>query len=209
MEPSGPRLKARHIKSLENSERREAIYIGIFTLSCPREGYAFLFKELEALDHFETMLGLGMLLFSALTAAARFSGIPTAPLASGNGELRLSDLHAIVIDNQFADAVDKNGDTLIPPSLQDFMATFVNDLKVVNVNLGYERGSDIRNGTIFVTLGDPSDYRDVAGRRSSEGYALSISTNTIKIVGASPLGAWWATRTLLQAGKHYNFFNAF
>ncbi|KAH8891925.1 glycoside hydrolase, partial [Thozetella sp. PMI_491] len=44
------------------------------------------------------------------------------------------------------------------------------------------------------------DYLDAAGRETSEGYTIATSPSGITIAGASPLGVWWGTRTILQQG---------
>lgn len=59
-------------------------------------------------------------------------------------------------------------------------------------------GTSTASDAIFLTLGDPAAYLDAAGAPSSEGYTLDVTASGIAITAASPLGAWWATRTLLQ-----------
>lgn len=39
---------------------------------------------------------------------------------------------------------------------------------------------------------------NAAGKKTSEGYFLSVARAGITIAGASPLGAWWGTRSVLQ-----------
>jgi hexosaminidase len=45
-----------------------------------------------------------------------------------------------------------------------------------------------------------SDYLDAAGRPTYEGYSIDVTAEEIVITGASSLGAWWATRSILQQG---------
>ncbi|KAK8008426.1 beta-hexosaminidase [Apiospora marii] len=105
----------------------------------------------------------------AIPAASRLVGIPTVPFeATGESHLSLSSLKSVIVDTQFADARDERGQTLIPPSLHEFSQVFANDLK------------------------------DTLGAPTSEGYTLSVSADGITVRGASPLGVWWGTRTVLQ-----------
>ncbi|PSN65093.1 beta-hexosaminidase [Corynespora cassiicola Philippines] len=132
------------------------------------------------------------------TANARTLGIPTTPFSGTEGRLSLSALTTIVVDSEHAQAVNEKGETLIPPTLQEFADTFASDLKGINVDVASEQGQNATKDSIFLTIGDPSDYLDVAGRESSEGYTLSVSSTGITVTGASPLGVWWGTRTILQ-----------
>ncbi|MBE3043897.1 family 20 glycosylhydrolase, partial [Candidatus Bathyarchaeota archaeon] len=59
-------------------------------------------------------------------------------------------------------------------------------------------GSEGESNSIFITIGNSGDYRDVVGRETHEGYTLKTDEESITITGASPLGAWWGTRTVLQ-----------
>lgn len=120
------------------------------------------------------------------------------PFVASGGQIRLNEINNIIVDCRFANSVNLNGETLIPPTLHEFAETFAQDLGSLDVNVDCLDEASASNGSIFLTLGDPSDYLDVAGRESAEGYTLSVSESGIKIVGASPLGAWWGTRTVLQ-----------
>lgn len=52
---------------------------------------------------------------------------------------------------------------------------------------------------LFSSLLTPNaTYIDAAGRRTAEGYSIIIDEDAIVISGASPLGAWWGTQTILQ-----------
>ncbi|KAF2255211.1 glycoside hydrolase family 20 protein [Trematosphaeria pertusa] len=146
------------------------------------------------------MLSVLQLSVSLLLTAVhgRSLGIPTLPFSSGGGQLRLSDIQTVIVDANYADSVDNRGDTLIPPSLTDFSETFVQDMKTLGVELALEDAGESRPGSIFLTLGDPTDYLDAAGRESSEGYTISVASSNITIAGSSSLGVWWGTRTILQ-----------
>ncbi|KAL5384811.1 hypothetical protein PMIN02_009116 [Paraphaeosphaeria minitans] len=138
----------------------------------------------------------GSLLLASVSVQAR--GIPTIPLVDTDGKLSLSKISSIVVESQYAESTDTKGETLIPPSLRSFAQTFAEDLRGLHINVSCKTGVNASAGSIFLTLGEPGAYLDVAGRESAEGYSLSVSNDSIKIVGASPLGAWWATRTVLQ-----------
>ncbi|KAF2105250.1 glycoside hydrolase superfamily [Lophiotrema nucula] len=131
-------------------------------------------------------------------ATAHLLGIPTSPFAPAEGEVRLQDLGSIVVDTNFADVVDEHGQTLIPPTLKEFAQTFAQDLHEFAIDVPVKLGESPVKGSYFLTLGDPVKYRDAAGRESPEGYTLSVSAAGITITGASPLGVWWGTRTILQ-----------
>lgn len=93
-------------------------------------------------------------------------------------------------------------DTLIPPTLFDFATTFAADLhSIFALDVSVANGTAAGDGSIFLTLSDDPPaayYLDAAGAPTSEGYTLTVTATGIAITGASPLGAFWATRTLLQ-----------
>ncbi|KAI0014789.1 glycoside hydrolase family 20 protein [Xylariomycetidae sp. FL0641] len=138
-------------------------------------------------------------LFFAISSS-RLVGIPTVPFTlSDNEEFSISTISTVIVDSAYADSRDENGETLIPPTLHDFATTFVDDLKsTVGVDVGLETGEEGAPDAIFLTLGNASAYTTASGSETSEGYTLSVSTSGITISGASPLGAWWGTRTVLQ-----------
>lgn len=126
--------------------------------------------------------------------------VPTVPFEASSGSLSLSSLHSIVVDSRYLDEVNEDGETLIPPTLREFAETFTEDFsKTLGLNLSLSTGTASGNGSIFLTLDNTLDFLDAAGRPTAEGYYLSITTTGITISGASPLGTWWGTRTLLQA----------
>ncbi|KAJ4344667.1 uncharacterized protein N0V89_012411 [Didymosphaeria variabile] len=135
---------------------------------------------------------------SLLLASVSARGIPTTAFAGRDGKLSLSGINSIIVDSQYAESTNTKGETLIPPSLQDFAETFAKDLSGLHINVSCYTGTNASDGSIFLTIGNSKDYLDVAGRESAEGYSLSVSDEGIKIVGASSLGAWWGTRTVLQ-----------
>ncbi|KAK6818899.1 beta-hexosaminidase [Apiospora arundinis] len=138
----------------------------------------------------------------AAPVVSRLVGIPTVPFqALGEGRLALSSLKSIIVNTQFADARNEKGETLIPPTLHDFSKVFAADLKdALGLELEVSNSTEAGQGAIFLTLGDTNadDYLDAAGAPTSEGYTLSVSADGVTVRGASPLGVWWGTRTILQ-----------
>ncbi|PVH96295.1 glycoside hydrolase family 20 protein [Periconia macrospinosa] len=137
-------------------------------------------------------------------AGGRLLGIPTVPFnTSGSGSYSLSGVVNILIDGKYAAAIDTRGQTLIPPTLSDFAKTFSEDLTAITQKselflVNSNDPSAPAGSSITLTLGNATDYLDAAGRETSEGYTLDVSSSGIKITGASPLGVWWGTRTVLQ-----------
>lgn len=129
----------------------------------------------------------------------RLLTVPITPFTKSGGEYSLSQLKSIVVDSSWWDAVDNNGQTLIPPTLQEFAQTFQEDLKSsIGIALPLSQATEPPNDSIFLTVKNSSGFHDVAGRYTSEGYSLTINSKGIIIAGASPLGTWWGTRSLIQ-----------
>jgi len=136
-----------------------------------------------------------------ITADARWLGIPTVPFEEATlpGNFSLLHLRSIIVDANFQDAVDNDGETLIPPTLMDFVTTFGSDLgSSLGLAVSVSSGGGITQDSIFVTLDDSKNYLDAAGRPTHEGYSINITSQGITISGASPLGVWWGTRSILQ-----------
>ncbi|GJC87288.1 hypothetical protein ColLi_10126 [Colletotrichum liriopes] len=143
-----------------------------------------------------TLLPISLVLTAA---ASSLPGLPTVPYTTTGGTLPSASLTKIIVSSEFAESVDEAGQTLIPPTLRSFATTFASDLgSVLNLDITIELGDAAEQGSIFLTLGDAKLYKDAAGRESSEGYSLNVTIDGVLITGASPLGAWWGTRTLLQ-----------
>ncbi|PYH44571.1 glycoside hydrolase [Aspergillus saccharolyticus JOP 1030-1] len=123
----------------------------------------------------------------SITGYSRFLTVPTTPFIERNGtSFSIRQLASIV--------------TLIPPTLHEFATTFQEDLRSslgleVPITFNKKRG---RNA-IFLTLTNHTSFQDAAGRWTSEGYALDIDSHGITIAGASPLGVWWGSRSVIQA----------
>jgi len=121
--------------------------------------------------------------------------------STANGTFSLKQLRFIVVDTKYENAINTDGETLIPPTLTSFASTFRDDLSSA-LKLKVELSSDTAavQDSIFMTIGNSSDYLDAAGRPSSEGYTIDVSPKGIMVTGASPLGAFWGTRSILQQG---------
>jgi hexosaminidase len=121
------------------------------------------------------------------------------PFVERSGTLYLHDIEKIVVDPKYADLVDNTGETLIPPTLEEFAITFQQDLNsTFGVDLPVVKESSSANNAIVLTLDGESDFLDAASRHTAEGYKLTIDENTIKIAGASALGTWWGSRSVMQ-----------
>jgi hexosaminidase len=126
--------------------------------------------------------------------------VPTTPFTETGGDYELSKLSGIVVDSQYSDAVDNDGQTLIPPTLLQFAETFQGDLKsVLGLDIKVSQGTKRKANTIFVTLANQTGFQDAAGQFTSEAYALTVDDLGVVITGSSPLGAWWGSRSVIQA----------
>ncbi|KAJ5153172.1 uncharacterized protein N7482_009650 [Penicillium canariense] len=137
---------------------------------------------------------------SWLGAAARIATIPTIPFTETGGTYNVSMLTDIVVDSRYAEEVDNIGQTLIPPTLLEFAQTFQGDLKsVLELDLKLSQATKRKPNSIFVTFGNDTSFMDAAGRWTQEGYKLRVDDRGLVVTGASPLGSWWATRSIIQA----------
>ncbi|CAH0003798.1 unnamed protein product, partial [Clonostachys byssicola] len=132
--------------------------------------------------------------------SVRLATIPAIQFqGEGRGCFAARDIESIIIDSKFACSRDEDGHTLIPPTLAQFAETFQNDaVTALGIRPRLFRGTDALEKSIFITLSKNITYSDAAGRSSSEGYMIKVDENGVTIAAASPLGAWWGTRTLLQ-----------
>ena len=126
--------------------------------------------------------------------------IPSIDYAHSHDILPIALLETITVENKHADSVDLAGETLIPPTLYSYASTFAHDWEeVTDLKLELRNTSHIVPRSILLTIDtDPSRYIDAAGRPTAEGYSIIITSDGVQIKGASALGAWWGTRTLLQ-----------
>ena len=145
-------------------------------------------------------LQTGSVFLTVGLSSARLLTVPITPFKETDGECSLSQVNSIVVDSQYADAVDHDGQTLIPPTLQHFAETFKKDLKSsLSMDVSVCQGTGPGDHSIFLTLKNDTGFQDVTGRWTSEGYSLSIDGSGITIAGASPQGTWWGTRSVIQA----------
>lgn len=141
---------------------------------------------------------LAVFLLGFSFAAGDLLGIPTVPFDESGDYFKLSSASGITVDTKHCEDTDTNGHTLIPPTLLEFANTFASDLENTGCHTKVDTGDEAVHGDIFVTIGNNSEFVDAAGRWTSEAYSLNVSSEGITITGASPLGAWWATRSILQ-----------
>ncbi|KAJ5116299.1 hypothetical protein N7456_000647 [Penicillium angulare] len=148
---------------------------------------------------------LGRVSFYAVSASvwlsvqARLVTVPVVPFTETGGNYNLSQITDIVVDSRYVNAIDHQGDTLIPPTLQEFAETFQGDLKsVLGLDVHVSKGDERKQNAIFLTLGNNTGFKDAAGTYTHEGYELAVDGQGVVVTGASPLGAWWATRSIIQ-----------
>ncbi|KAF4120812.1 hexosaminidase [Geosmithia morbida] len=144
----------------------------------------------------------------ALLSSSRLSGlvnadlvgIPTVPFTNSQGDgFAISRLGSIIVDTAYASSKDEEGSTLIPPSLVEFATTFSEDLHdIFGIRIPVSTGHTHQENSIYLTIDREAEYLDARYEASSEGYTVTAGTDGIVISGASPLGAWWGTRTVLQ-----------
>lgn len=141
---------------------------------------------------------LAALLLLSPLVTSDLLGLPTVPFVEDGGHFDLSELGRIVVDVQHCDSTDDTGHTLIPPTLLEFANTFASDLESTGCHTEVVAGDHAEDGSIFLTIGNSSEFVDAAGRWTAEAYTLNVTDDRIIITGASPLGAWWATRSVFQ-----------
>ncbi|KAK4071076.1 CAZyme family GH20 [Trichoderma aggressivum f. europaeum] len=136
----------------------------------------------------------------ASLARAQLLGIPTVPFnITSDRTYDLRNVHTIVVDLAHSTTRDQDGLTLIPPTLWEFAETFRDDLAGIGINTILLPGLKPISNAIYLTLdSDKSQFVNAAGNKTSEGYRLSVTSSGVTVSGASPLGAWWGTRTVLQ-----------
>ena len=162
---------------------------------------SFLVKPFHLLERLVTHLESRCSVQLTALGASELVGIPTVPyeVASSGGSFDLSSVDRVVVDSEYAASVDLDGETLIPPTLWDFANTFAGDLgTITGTSIQTTNGSEALNNSVFLSLDISGSYKDAAGRTTSEGYSLKVTNAGIRIEGASPLGAWWGTRTVVQ-----------
>ncbi|KAK7221448.1 hypothetical protein V2G26_009451 [Clonostachys chloroleuca] len=133
--------------------------------------------------------------FKSSDLGSEYGRIRTIPAirfqADGQSCFAAQDLEHIVIDKTFACAKDKNGHTLIPPTLTEFAQTFQEDVgALVGIQPQISQGTEMQKKSVFLTLNkNGTHFLDAAGRPTSEGYTIDATDSRLVITGASPLGA--------------------
>jgi len=136
----------------------------------------------------------------AVLSSPRSIGIPTHSFTtSDRGTYNISSVKSILVDPKYAGSRDTTGETLIPPNLREFAGTFAADLHEalgikVTVSVAYTPQPD----SIFLSIDDRPLYKYASGEASAEGYTFEVTNSGVAVHGASSLGVWWATRSLLQ-----------
>ncbi|KAI0142972.1 glycoside hydrolase family 20 protein [Xylariaceae sp. FL1272] len=133
-------------------------------------------------------------------ASTRLPTVPTiAFTTSSNGTYHISSVKWIAFPEKLSGYRDDSGETLIPPTLSEFAGTFADDIfHVLAQRPTVSTAGDELTDAIYLTIDESNEYVDASGRPTSEGYTLSITPTGVNISGASPLGLWWGSRTLLQ-----------
>ncbi|KAJ9227311.1 CAZyme family GH20 [Paecilomyces variotii] len=156
--------------------------------------------------YYQGLLSACIALSLGLCSYARLLTVPTTPFTPTEGTYSLHQLKSITISSQYANTVDNAGQTLIPPTLSEFGEVFRADLELsLGFKLSLLHGNKPETNSIFLTIDNETTFHDIAGRATSEGYTLTVDENGIIISGASPLGTWWGTRSLIQAAVLHDF----
>ncbi|KAJ7645622.1 beta-hexosaminidase [Mycena polygramma] len=149
-------------------------------------------------------LGVAIAAASVAAAAAEtLLGIPSFEfnVTSTTTQFSLFNVTRVLVDARFQNSVDMDGTTLIPPTLLAFAKTFATDLHELGLQVPVEVADSAQPGSVFLTIATGGVFLDAAGRNTSEGYTLTVAAQGVVIEGASPLGAFWGTRTVMQQAK--------
>lgn len=134
-----------------------------------------------------------------LVISARLVGVPVVPFTATPGFYDLNKLAIIAVDSNYQNSVDSDGETIIPPTLAQFAQTFQGDFqKATGLEIPISYVSTQPANSIFLTIGTNDGFVDAAGAATGEAYSIDITSSGVTITGASSLGAWWGTRTVLQ-----------
>ncbi|KAM3466180.1 hypothetical protein MY5147_009103 [Beauveria neobassiana] len=122
------------------------------------------------MKRFREALVSGELLIPAYAIVA----VPEIPLKVSPGVFSLQNLNSILLDPRYVNATDSDGQTLVPPTLSEFIYTFQEDLETTfGLQIPVQSSEIATEGSIFITLSnDTAKFRDAAGRATSEGYHL-------------------------------------
>ncbi|KAF2643765.1 beta-N-hexosaminidase [Massarina eburnea CBS 473.64] len=120
---------------------------------------------------------------------------------SGSSFSLASAPNTIYIQKAFADVVDKNGLTLIPPTAYEFAQTFQQDLsQLFGGNWTLEKVNTSPSSGIYLRGFQNSSSRPTYenGDATEEAYELEVGSGRVTIGGTGARGMFWGTRTLLQ-----------
>ncbi|KAF2269793.1 putative beta-N-hexosaminidase [Lojkania enalia] len=136
------------------------------------------------------------------------SGLQTLPPvqwlkgnASSSGFSIINVARTIYLQSSFADRVDTEGLTLIPPTAAQFAETFRHDISdLLGGNWTLEEVDEFPNSGIFLGRyrGDANLLTYENGDATEEGYELEVSGGSVYVGGTGSRGMFWGTRTLLQ-----------
>ena len=116
----------------------------------------------------------------ASSALATLLGVPTVPFTGKGSHLDLKDVKTIVVDTAHGSAKDRNGQTLIPPTLDEFAKTFADDWSnIVGNKVSLKHETTGSHGAVFLTLGNHTEFKDAAGRWTSEAYETELVHPTV------------------------------
>ncbi|KAJ5657057.1 hypothetical protein N7507_009007 [Penicillium longicatenatum] len=153
-----------------------------------------------------------LLLAALATAVATLQVLPPVEFApaqrdqisSGDRGFSLGTVDRVVyVQEDFALWTDKNGLTLIPPSVDQFAQTFRDDLEeLTNDTWSYQTLKKFPKDASGIFIGrsksPASQFTYEDGTATEEGYELVVDNNRVSIYGSGARGVWWGTRTLLQ-----------
>lgn len=143
-------------------------------------------------------------LYTFVGAVAALQPLPPVQWTSNNGSTAFFVEEApasIYLQRSFADHVDTEGLTLIPPTAREFAETFRQDLsQLFGTNWTLEVVDGFNRSGIFLGSfrGNRSRPTYENGVATEEGYELEVSSESIYIGGTGARGMFWGTRTLLQ-----------
>jgi hexosaminidase len=137
--------------------------------------------------------------------AAALQTLPPVQLTASNASTTTFSISetpkTIYILNSFADHVDTEGLTLIPPTAYEFAQTFLQDItQLFGADWTLEKVDEFPASGIFLGQfrGDSSELTYENGVATEEAYELEVTGKSIYIGGTGSRGMFWGTRTLLQ-----------
>jgi hexosaminidase len=137
--------------------------------------------------------------------AAALQTLPLVQLTASNASTTTFSISetpkTIYILNSFADHVDTEGLTLIPPTAYEFAQTFLKDItQLFGADWTLEKVDEFPASGIFLGQfrGDSSKLTYENGVATEEAYELEVTGKSIYIGGTGSRGMFWGTRTLLQ-----------